>query len=129
MFRYMCITIPMAFISFLLPYPSSLIRFVGSLLSRLAWRGLLPILISEKFRLLYFLLTGVGDAFIMGRRTASLNTGMVMAVQRAVICERARGKVISHHWTKLGFTKAINCLKTTKGPDRKLKNKEVWNSG
>jgi hypothetical protein len=57
-------------------------------------------------RLLCFLLTGVGDAFIMGRRTASLNTGVVKAVQSAVVWEKARGRVVSHFWTKLGFTKA-----------------------
>jgi hypothetical protein len=71
-------------------------------------------------RLLCFLLTGVGDAFIMGR-TASLNTGVVKAVQRAVVWERARGKVISHFWTKLGFTKAKKLSEDNIGPDRRLK--------
>ena len=72
-------------------------------------------------RLLCFLLTGVGDAFLMGRRTASLNTGVVKAVQRALVCERARGKVISPYWTKLGFTKAKKLSEDNIGPDRRLK--------
>jgi hypothetical protein len=57
-------------------------------------------------RLLCFLLTGVGDAFILSRRTASHSAGAVKAVQRTTVRGKVRGRVISHFLTKQEFTRA-----------------------